>query len=211
MGGRVAHAWLAAVDQLGGAATEAADELERRYREPHRRYHTLTHIEAVLDDCAWLSTDLQLASHARAVVTLAACAHDVVYAGRPGTDEANSADWARDRLAAAGVSGDDAERVRQLVLATAGHEAERDDVECSVLLDADLAILGAPPAAYARYRQAVRGEYAALDERVWRTGRAGVLRGLLARPVLYATEPARLEWDARARRNLTAELAELAI
>ena len=209
MHGPVAQAWLAALAELGGVPTAAADELEQRYQEPHRRYHTLAHIEAVLGDAAWLAAELGLAARDRALVMLATCAHDVVYDGRPGLDEESSANWARDRLAVAGVPEEYGERVSQLVLATALHEADQTDLACCVLLDADLAILGAAEAAYARYVEAVRDEYGALAEDVWRAGRAEVVRNLLARPALYATEPARHKWDARARSNLAAELAAL--
>ena len=210
MHGPVAQAWLAAVAEFGGRMTDAAEELERRYQEPHRRYHTLRHIEAVLADCAWLGSEVGLTGRQRATVTLAACAHDVVYDGRPGADEQRSAEWARTRLAEAGVPAEVADRVSALALATATHDAgATGDLDCAVLLDADLAILGAEPTQYSNYAAAVRAEYSTLPDDVWRTGRAEVLRSLLVRRRLYATEPARLAWDARARHNLAAELAAL--
>jgi predicted metal-dependent HD superfamily phosphohydrolase len=61
---------------------------------------------------------------------------------------------------------------------------------------------------YRTYAGQIRAEYAFLDESSWREGRAGVLRRLLARPRLYRTErmaPA----EAHARRNISAELADL--
>jgi predicted metal-dependent HD superfamily phosphohydrolase len=209
MHGRVAQSWLAAVAELGGVATAAADELEQRYRQPHRRYHTLAHIEAVLNDCTLLGAEVGLDSGQCAVVALAACAHDVVYDGRPGADERASAEWARARLADAGVAAGVGDRVGALVLATAAHDGYPDDAECGVLLDADLAILGADAPTYADYVAAVRAEYAGVADDVWRAGRAAVLGSLLGRPTVYVTEPARLKWDARARHNLATELAAL--
>ena len=41
------------------------------------------------------------------------------------------------------------------------------------------------------------------------TGRAAVLGGLLGRPPLFASAPARARWEARARANVAAELAAL--
>jgi predicted metal-dependent HD superfamily phosphohydrolase len=75
------------------------------------------------------------------------------------------------------------------------------------LLDADLAILGAAPADYERYRLAVRAEYAHVPDDAWRAGRAAVLRSLLAKEPLYRTRAAQERWAARARRNLREELA----
>jgi predicted metal-dependent HD superfamily phosphohydrolase len=209
MQGPVAQAWLAAIRELGGVPTAAAGELERRYRQPHRRYHNLRHVEAVLADCSWLADEVGLSRHPRLHVVLGACAHDVVYDAHPGDDERASADWVRDRLARAGLPYEVGERVAALVLATASHVGKPDDIACCVLLDADLAILAVDGDEYTRYVEGVRAEYAALAEEAWRAGRADVLRSLLSRPVLYATEPARLRWDARARRNLAIELAAL--
>lgn len=51
--------------------------------QPHRRYHNLEHVRAVLRDSDWLATELRLNDSDRVAVRLAACAHDVVYDGRP--------------------------------------------------------------------------------------------------------------------------------
>ena len=79
-----------------------------------------------------------------------------------------------------------------------------------MLLDADLAVLGAEPAAYQAYVTGVRAEYAHVPPDAWRTGRGQVLRDLLAHRPLYATAPAQERWEARAAANMTAELASLA-
>lgn len=202
--------WVAAVTQLGGAAeaaVAAAADLERRYREPHRRYHTLTHVQAVVGDATRLADEVGLSATDRAVVQLAACAHDVVYAGEPGTDERASAAWSREQLAACQVAERVRERVAGIVLATITHAA--DDPVANVLLDADLAILASDPTEYARYVADVRAEYSAVPDADWDAGRAAVLQRLLDRPALFATEPARRRWDAAARRNIAAELAAL--
>jgi predicted metal-dependent HD superfamily phosphohydrolase len=205
-------AWTDAVVAAGGApgpAAAGAVDLERRYAEPHRRYHTGTHVQAVLRDCAALAAAVGLAPEERVAVTLAACAHDVVYDARPGADERASADWAVAALDAAGVGPVVTGRVRFLVLATLTHDADATDTGAGVLLDADLAVLAGPPDAYAAYVRAVRAEYAAVTEPQWRTGRAAVLSALLERPRLYLTEPGRTRWDATARANVAGELAQL--
>lgn len=190
----------------GSIASSSAAALERRYAEPHRRYHTTSHVEAVLRDVAWLADELDLDADERAVVLLAACAHDVVYDANPGEDERASAEWARAALVAAGVAGDAVRRVEHLVLLTLTHCGGADDPVAAVLLDADLAILGADPAAYAGYVAAVREEYVSVPDDLWRDGRGRVLRDLLAREPLFCTEPGQRRWEARARRNGQAEL-----
>jgi predicted metal-dependent HD superfamily phosphohydrolase len=210
--GVVEAEWLRAVCVLGGdrqVAEAAAVALAARYAEPHRRYHDRAHLQAVLRDSAILAEELQLPFVERALLAVAAAAHDVVYDGQPGEDERRSAVWAREWLVRAGVGEVYVARVEALVLATLAHTARSDDLTALALLDADLAILGADQAAYDRYRAAVREEYAAFDERTWRAGRAAVMSDLLARAPLYATAAARGRWEAAARANIARELDSL--
>lgn len=191
--------WDDAVRALGGVPRPT--DLAARYAEPHRRYHDTGHVHQVVRDAVALTSGRD-----RAVVALAAWAHDVVYDGRPGEDERASAAWGRLHLTEAGVAEADVARVEGLVLATLDHTAPPGDHLAEALLDADLAILGAAPADYERYRQAVRAEYAHVPDDAWRTGRAAVLRSLLAKDPLYRTAAARERWGDNARRNLRAEL-----
>lgn len=208
----VEAAWTGTVCLLGGdeqVAAAAAADMAARYAEPHRRYHGSAHVRAVLHDVAVLAGELRPGPEERAVLTVAAGAHDVVYDGHPGDDEQRSASWARDWLARAGAGHAHVARIAELVLATMSHSAPPGDLTAWILLDADLAILGAAPGAYDRYRAAVREEYAALDEPAWRAGRAAVLAGLLARDPLYGTSAARQRWEATARANIARELGSL--
>lgn len=206
---RAGEAWVAGVRQLGGdgsIASSSAAALERGYAEAHRRYHGTSHVEAILRDGAWLAGELDLDADERAVLMLAACAHDVVYDAKPGEDERASAEWARAALVAAGVAGAAVRRVEHLVLLTVTHSGGADDSVAAALLDADLAILGADPAAYAGYVVAIRDEYVSVPDHLWREGRGRMLRDLLAREPLFRTEPGRRRWEDRARRNVRAEL-----
>lgn len=195
--------WDDAVRTLGGAP-DAADLIER-YSEPHRSYHNTFHVASVVRDSWALADTFTFTTEERAILTLAACAHDVIYEGKPGDDERASAAWARQRLT--GLEEEQITRVESLVLATITHSSE--DRLAQVMLDADLAILGSEPEHYERYRQAVRQEYGQYDDETWRAGRTKVLKTLLDRQDLYVTEPARELWDAAARTNLARELQTL--
>jgi predicted metal-dependent HD superfamily phosphohydrolase len=192
--------WHDAVAALGGEPG-AWPRLEARYAEPHRRYHTLTHAAAVARDSAWLAAGL--GETGRAILAVAAWTHDVVYDAKPGEDERASAAWAREALA--GVAAAHVERVEGLILTTIGHDAPPDDLLATALLDADLAILGAPEEQYAEYARGVREEYAKYPDDAWREGRIAVLERMLSRP-LYRSETARTRWASAAEKNLTAEL-----
>lgn len=196
--------WDDAVRTLGG--TPDAGDLMERYAEPHRSYHNTFHVVCVVRDSSALADAFAFTTEERAILALAACAHDVVYDSKPGDDERASAAWARERLA--GLEEAHIARVESLVLATITHSS--DDPLAHVLLDADLAILGSEPEHYDRYSAAVRQEYSQYDDATWRAGRAKVLTTLLHREDLYVTEPARRLWDGAARSNLARELQSLA-
>ncbi|WP_309232342.1 HD domain-containing protein [Micromonospora tarensis] len=203
--------WRAAARGAGArpdpATTRAGEELIVRWREPHRHYHTLTHLTAVLDV---LDRHADLAARAD-LVRLAAWYHDAVYDPRAGGDanERDSAALAESVLTGLGVPAPAVAEVRRLVLLTAGHTVATDDRDGALLCDADLAVLAAPPAAYQRYATAIRREYAHVPEPAFRAGRAAVLTGLLALPALYRLPPLASRWEQPARDNVRGELAAL--
>ncbi|RVX42427.1 putative metal-dependent HD superfamily phosphohydrolase [Nonomuraea polychroma] len=191
---------------MGGSAASRAlgAELIARWSEPHRRYHDLAHLAAVLDAVDELAGEAQ----DLAAVRLAAWFHDAVYDGRPGWDEERSAQLAQSRLSRCGVPATRVAEAARLVRLTAAHDTLADgDANGAVLCDADLAVLGRP--GYEAYAAAIRQEYAHVPDDLFRAGRAEVLRRLLATPRLYRTAQAAGLWEERARANMTAELAGL--
>ncbi len=77
-----------------------------------------------------------------------------------------------------------------------------------MLLDADLAVLGAQPNVYQAYVSGVRVEYSHVGDTDWRVGRAQVLRRFIDQPRIYRTLAMSVH-ERRARSNLQAELAAL--
>ncbi|WAH95570.1 DUF4031 domain-containing protein [Arthrobacter sp. MMS18-M83] len=182
---------------------ELGFELLERWGEEHRKYHSRTHLLAVLEALDVL-TDPALPARS---VTLAAWFHDAVYEGVAGQDEEESAKLAEDRLAIAGLPESVADEVARLVRLTSTHSPAPDDHAGALLCDADLSILGAEPAAYARYLTAVRDDYAHVSDPDFAAGRAAVVRQLLALDPLFHSERAKSLWLDAARRNLEAELS----
>ncbi|MGK5743101.1 HD domain-containing protein [Micromonospora sp. URMC 103] len=203
--------WTAAARGAGAtdptAVTDAGDELLRRWREPHRHYHTLDHLRAVLDVVD------RYAGLARRpdLVRLAAWCHDAVYDPRAAGDanERDSADLAGRLLTGMGLPADAVAEARRLVLLTAGHAVTADDPDGALLCDADLAVLAAPTPGYDRYAAAVRREYAHVPDADFRAGRARVLDALLALPALFRLPPLADRWERPARANLHRELGAL--
>ncbi|MFF9626306.1 hypothetical protein [Streptomyces griseosporeus] len=183
-----------------------ADSLLDRWREPQRRYHTLAHLTAVLDH-----VDGPLAAYADDpdLVRLAAWFHDAVYLPERSENEERSARLAERALAEAGLPERAVAEVARLVRLTVTHDPADDDRDGQVLCDADLAVLAAPPSAYAAYTAAVREEYHFVPNDAFRAGRAAILRQLLQLPRLFRTPYGREHWEATARYNLRAELEML--
>lgn len=193
----------------GESADELGDDLLRRWSEPHRRYHDLHHLAAVLRALE----ELAAPAASPAVVRAAAWFHDAVYAGRAGDDEEASAELAATTLPPAGLDAARADRIAALVRATAGHlDPTREgasDAETDLLLDADLSILGSDPSTYDAYVRGVRAEHPDVDDAAFRSGRARAVEALLARTPLFRTGRGRVLYEERARDNLTAELDRL--
>lgn len=196
-------AWAGAVSRLGGSPDLAFGQaLLARYAEPHRHYHTVVHLTAVLSTVDTLAPEAGAPDLAR----LAGWYHDAIYDPSRGDNEERSARLAEHELAAMRLRGRYVERVAELVRFTADHNPPAGDAEAAVLCDADLAVLAAPAPAYDGYVAAVRREYPGLDDAGWRAGRTDVLRRLAALPRLFRTRPARA-WEPAARANLSRELA----
>jgi predicted metal-dependent HD superfamily phosphohydrolase len=188
----------AMIDDLGQLLTP-------RYREPHRAYHGLPHIEALLA--------AQRAHHAlirdHEAVRLAIWFHDVIYDTSRQDNEERSAVLAGEMLVQAGAGPALIESVQRKVRATQRHEWTDGDPDTAVFLDLDLAILAAEAPAYDRYAGQIAQEYGWVPEAAYRQGRARVLQAFLARPHIYFTPALRDLWEARAKANLTRELQAL--
>ncbi|MFF5498304.1 hypothetical protein [Streptomyces aquilus] len=182
-----------------------ADALLARWQEPQRRYHTLAHLTAVLDHV----DVLEKYADDPDVVRLAAWFHDAVYLPERSENEERSARIAERALPEAGVAAGKTAEVARLVRLTVTHDPADDDRDGQVLCDADLAILAAPPSAYAAYTAAVREEYHFVPNEAFREGRSAILRQLLELPRLFRTPYGAAEWEATARYNLAAELEML--
>ncbi|MEU2438968.1 hypothetical protein ABZ595_22730 [Streptomyces rubradiris] len=198
---------LEAARAPGGGPDPApyADNLLARWQEPQRHYHTVAHLTAVLDHV----DTLERYAADPDVVRLAAWFHDAVYLPERSENEERSARLAERALPEAGLPDAKTAEVARLVRLTVGHDPAGDDPDGQVLCDADLAILAAPPSAYAGYTAAIREEYHFVPNDAFRTGRSEVLRQLLGLPRLFHTPYGREHWEATARYNLSAELEML--
>lgn len=201
--------WLALAASLAAnrdAADATWDALVSHYCEPHRAYHNLSHVMALL----------RLADAERGhierpeVVGLAIWFHDVIYDTHAKDNELRSAVWARNAMQRMQMDPELIPLVEQCILATQKHEVPTPHpADLPLFLDLDLAILGADEEIYQRYSQAIRTEYGWVPDPAYRSGRTELLKRFLARPALFFTPAMAARFEDRARRNIARELRQL--
>jgi len=195
------RAWRGA--GAGGDGEAVYRALLDRYDEPHRKYHTRQHLAECLGafECV-----VSLALHP-AEVEVALWFHDAIYDVRRDDNEERSADWARSALLSAGAQAEVAERVRALVLTTR-HAAEPVTLDEQVLIDIDLAILGAPEPRFSEYERQIREEYSFVPAWLFKRKRRTILRSFMKRPRIFTTPHFNAALEQRARVNLARATGE---
>jgi predicted metal-dependent HD superfamily phosphohydrolase len=184
-----------------GASRDAWQMIEARYTEPHRRYHTLEHVAACLDelDACPLANETD--------VELALWFHDLVYDPKASDNEERSA-RALEQLGATHAI-DVAKAVHLVLLTKHGASAAPVTPEEQTMIDVDLSILGADDATFDAYDRAIREEYAFVPDDLYREGRRKVLRHFLEAKSIFASDHYRERLEARARANLARALERL--
>jgi predicted metal-dependent HD superfamily phosphohydrolase len=180
------------------------EDVVARHQESHRHYHTLVHLE----ECLVLLRELAGTARHPEEIALALWYHDVIYEPLSASNEADSADLARQAALAAGVGTESADRIHALVLATR-HHALPTDADQALIMDIDLAILGAAPERFDEYERQVQAEYAAVPEGLFRRGRREILVGFLARERIFLTPECHARFEDAARVNLRRSVSAL--
>ena len=205
-----ARVWEVIWSALGRPAPPMLhEELEVAWSEPHRHYHDARH----LGECLALWSCWQAQAEHPAEVAMALWFHDAIYDPKASDNELRSAAWAARGLLKAGLDSETAQRVHDLVMATrhdAWPEAQQQGRDVQLILDIDLAVLGAPGERFERYDKDVRKEYAWVPGLRYRSLRSHVLQGFLERPQLYHGAAAVDLLEAQAHINLAAALSRLA-
>jgi predicted metal-dependent HD superfamily phosphohydrolase len=198
--------WTRTLNELG--AQNVDESLHHRliacWSEGHRHYHTLQH----LDECLTLLDEVRGYARRPAEIALALWFHDAFYEpGREGNEE-RSARWARISVQQAGLHDEVAQRVHALVMATR-HESVPDEADARLMVDIDLAVLGAEPSRFDEFERQIRAEYAHLSDERFRAGRTRILERLARRDTIYSTACFRHALERQARENLQRARARL--
>jgi predicted metal-dependent HD superfamily phosphohydrolase len=197
--------WAALWQEFGRPPPACVCEaLAARYAETHRHYHTTQHIAECL---AHFDAARSQCEHAPEV-EIALWFHDAIYELRAKDNEEKSALWAQRVMREAGIAGDACERVHALILATR-HDALPDTTDARILVDIDLAILGADSTRFDEYEDQVRAEYSWVPAILFRRTRRKILEGFLQRASIYSTAHFHGRLEKKARENLARSLSRL--
>lgn len=176
--------------------TEMISQLIPRYSEPHRRYHTLSHIDACFDATEYLTPPP--ITHA---IVLALLYHDAIYAPLAKDNEEQSAMLLVMEGRQAGLDIGLLKKASAMILST-NHNSVPESEDACIVVDADLSILGKRQAMFDRYEDAIREEYKMVNDEAFAAGRTKVMQSFLDREWIYSTRIARAMWEEAARANL---------
>jgi predicted metal-dependent HD superfamily phosphohydrolase len=185
--------------------TKLLQLLRGRYEEPHRAYHNMNHINAMLK---W-ADDLKSSIDDMEVFEWAIWYHDAVYDPKKQDNEEKSAALAVKELRLLGLPAEKIIQVEAMVLATKTHEFENLTSDGALFVDVDMSILGVAPSIYAQYTRLVREEYEWVPWKEFNEGRQKLLEGWLDRWHIYNTEVMCDRLEVQARENIAKELALL--
>ncbi len=192
--------------QLPPLPADLLNRLRALYAEPHRKYHTQAHIDALrsgFDRYCHLANEPE-------VIAAAIWFHDALYDTRCTDNESRSAELARRELSALGWPPEAVDRVAALVLATQLHDADPHDIDAWLFIDLDLSVLSLTPERYDTYCRAIRDEFDWVPDAEYRQGRSRVLARFLERPAIYRTPALHETWEAAALANVQREMHQLA-
>jgi predicted metal-dependent HD superfamily phosphohydrolase len=179
-------------------------EIEEKHSAKSRHYHTLDHLEKLVQELSAYQQELTGWN----AILFAVFYHDSIYSVLKKDNEENSAILAEKRLLELGVPAIEIEKCKSYILATKAHQPAADK-DTDLFTDADLSILGQPWPLYVAYYKQVRNEYGIYPDLVYNPGRKKVLKHFLQMERIYKTDMFYNKYEQQARKNLQQELDNL--
>lgn len=196
--------WVEGVGS-GGLADETFTALVKSYSEPHRKYHTLAHLEQCFD-AADRIVPYKAGSdknHEHTVFSLSIWYHDYVYFTQNHGNEELSVAAFQDRAFILDLDRSVVEEVSRAILLTKHNDSVEVGTEVEAfVLDTDLSILGADQKTFENYEQQIREEYATIPTGIFWTKRLEILERFVTKQSIYLTKVFRETFETQARVNL---------
>ena len=184
-----------------GLITDLWNEIEKNYSKKNRFYHSLTHLENLLQ----LVNEIKELIGEHDILLFTLFYHDLIYDSLKLDNEKQSSEIAEKRLKQLSIPSDKIEKCKAQILATKSHDLSSDE-DTNYFTDADLSILGQSWEVYSKYSQNVRKEYSIYPDFVYNSGRKKVLKHFLSMDKIFKTDYFYDKFEQQARVNLKKEL-----
>ncbi len=196
-----------------GDSTKIYDIILKRYPEPHRHHHGMSHLAHcfnVFDNSRHLCNnpdriEYDIFMHDLIYNILADNLGDNPDYGKLETyasdNEELSAEFAYQVLEDSDVSAISSKLVKEDILASK-HSSIPENPDTKLFLDIDTVVLGSPPAEYDQFEYDIRQEFNMVPEQLFRDARSNILKGFLKRKSIYLTEAFEREYGVQARKNI---------
>lgn len=175
-------------------------EIEENYTGKKRHYHTLQHLENLLQ----ILTPIKAKINDWDTLLFTLFYHDIIYNATKSDNEEKSAELAVLRMKAIDIENSKVEKCQTQILATKKHLPSTDS-DTNYFTDADLSVLGQDWEIYTNYYKNVRKEYAIYPNILYNAGRKKVLKHFLVMERIYKTDYFYQELEQKAKENLEQE------
>lgn len=184
---------------------ELWSEIETHYSGKKRHYHSLRHLEHLLEQLTTIKSELKDWN----TILFTLFYHDVIYDALKSDNEEKSAELAEVRMKELHVPSELIKRCKEQILATKSH-VKSDNDDTNYFTDADLSVLGQNWEVYSAYFKNVRQEYAVYPDLIYNPGRKKVLLHFLEMDRIFKTDYFFEKYEKPARENLRKEAELLA-
>lgn len=176
------------------------EKLICQYTEPHRYYHTLQHLKECFYYFDLIKNQIDQIDQP-AIIEMAIWFHDAIYDVKGNQNELLSTALAKKTLTQLGLKSEFITKIVQLILMTE-HNSQPKDLESQIIIDVDLAILGASTERFAEYEQQIRAEYSWVPKIIFNHKRKTILKNFLKQTAIYYTPILKELLEKQARINL---------
>jgi predicted metal-dependent HD superfamily phosphohydrolase len=177
--------------------------LQERYKEPHRFYHTLAHLNQCLGELDTAAGQIEQAD----ATEMAIWFHDIIYQyGAKDNEDLSAATFLE--AAGAHMAADFVGRVCELISATK-HAGAAQDAGIACMVDIDLSGFGLPWEGYLADSNALREEAPGVSDKQYYQGKLRFLDELQRWPSLFQTGYFRERLESTAQANIARYCAQL--
>lgn len=187
-----------------GLIVDLWSEVERHYSSKNRHYHTLQHLENLLEQLIAVKQELKSWES----VLFSLYYHDIIYNVLKSNNETKSADLAEKRMNQIAVSTEIIGNCKKQILATKSHKKSAEN-DTNYFTDADLSVLGESWEKYSQYYKNVRKEYFIYTDAVYNPGRKKALNHFLEMDRIFKTDYFYNKFELQAKQNIYEEILAL--